>query len=82
MMLKRGLIPTQDDLENVRRRGLRPRADTDADAARLSQEQIVRFLQASQEIEFAGQNWAERYQFVQRRFKVPRGPRRAGEAKT
>jgi transposase InsO family protein len=35
-------------------------------AERLSLEQIREFLQGSQGIEFAGQNQAERYQFVQR----------------
>ena len=35
-------------------------------AEALTQEQIQAFLQGSQQIQFAGQNRAERYQFVQR----------------
>ena len=35
-------------------------------AEALTPEQIREFLQGSQKIEFAGQNRAERYQFVQR----------------
>ena len=35
-------------------------------AERLTPEQIREFLQGSQDIEFVGQNRAERYQFVQR----------------
>jgi hypothetical protein len=67
MILKPGLIPTQDDPENVRRRGgLRPGADTDA-KRRTTQpgaDSPVPARQPSDRI--YGQNRAEGYQLVQR----------------